>query len=139
MGDAMSTSGKSAQQLERQLRQACDVMERRVRAGQSYRTEDCLAADPELAADSDATLELLYFEYVLREELGEAPSAEEWYRRFPQQQGSLEKILQIHHGAGAPSSSGGLSASRVTVASHETVSQRQAPARIRLSKYVLLG
>src|SRR5262249_40391032 len=67
LGDDMSTPCKTAQERERQLRQACDVLERRVRAGESYRTEDCLAAHPELAADSDATLELLYFEYVLRE------------------------------------------------------------------------
>ncbi len=38
---------------------------------------------PHLAEDEDAVVELLYAEYVVREELGESPTAEEWYRGFP--------------------------------------------------------
>src|SRR5689334_5536592 len=117
MGDDMS------QDREGQIRQACDVLERRLRAGERYRTEDCLAAHPVLAADSDATLELLYFEYVLREELGEKVAAEEWYRRFPEQQTSLEKILQIHRGVWATSPPGELSAALATAMPLQTVAQ----------------
>src|SRR5262249_54171657 len=93
---------------------------------------------PELAADADATLELLYFEYVLREELGQAPSAADWYRRFPEQEAPLRKILQIHHGTSAGSASGGPCASCDTLTPLQTVAQPTAPAPRRLSKYVLL-
>jgi tetratricopeptide (TPR) repeat protein len=132
----MSTT-KTGQTLESQLRQACEAMERSLRAGQTCRTEDCLVAHPELAADSDATLELLYFEYVLREELGQAPSPAEWYRRFPEQQVPFEKILQIHHGA-CDLSRSGLSASLDTLTPLETAVRHKIPVQRRLSKYVLL-
>jgi serine/threonine protein kinase/Flp pilus assembly protein TadD len=134
----MSSPCKTAQERERQLRQACDVLERRVRAGESYRTEDCLAAHPELAADSDATLELLYFEYVLREELGEELSAQDWYCRFPEQQVSLEKILQIHHGVCDRSGPSGLAAALATLTPEQTLVQPKSPGVRRLGKYELL-
>jgi serine/threonine protein kinase/tetratricopeptide (TPR) repeat protein len=138
MGDDMLTRSKTGKELERKLRQACDTLESRLRAGQSYRTEDCLVAYPELAADSDSTLEILYFEYVMREEMGEALSAEEWYRRFPEQQIPLRKILQIHHGAGSRSNSGGLSASLETLTPEQSAAQRRALVQRRLSKYEIL-
>jgi serine/threonine protein kinase/predicted Zn-dependent protease len=113
-------------------------MERRLRDGQSYRTEDCLAAHPELAADSDATLELLYFEYVLREELGQTLLTEDWYRRFPEQAIPLKKILQIHHGMSTLPVTTGPGASLDTVTPLRTVAQPKVPTPRRLSKYVLL-
>jgi hypothetical protein len=134
----MATTGKTGQERERQLRLACDALERRLRAGQSYRTEDCLAAHPELAADSDAILELLYFEYVLREELGQEPSADEWYRRFPDQQIPLEKILHIHHAASDLSRSGRQSAGLATFTPLQTAAQKKTRTPRRLGKYELL-
>jgi serine/threonine protein kinase/Flp pilus assembly protein TadD len=138
MDDAMLTRCRTGKELERKVRQACDTLESRLRAGESYRTEDCLAVYPELAADSDATLEILYFEYVMREEMGEALSAEDWYRRFPEQQVPLKKILQIHHGACGRSSSGGPSASLETLTPEQSAAQRRALVQRRLSKYEIL-
>jgi serine/threonine protein kinase/Tfp pilus assembly protein PilF len=138
MGHTMPNACKTEQERERQLREACDALERRIRAGESYRTEDCLATHPELAADSDASLELLYFEYVLREELGEAPRAEDWYLRFPEHQVSFEKILRIHNGTSELSRTGGLSPSRSTFPSSGTISVQKPALQRHLSKYELL-
>jgi eukaryotic-like serine/threonine-protein kinase len=136
MGDDMLTRCKTEKELERQVRQACDELETHLRAGQSYRTEDCLAAYPELAADNDSILEILYFEYVVREEMGEALSAEDWYRRFPEQQIPLKKIFQIHHDACGLSSSG--AASLQTLTPLQFVAQQRAFVQRRLGKYEIL-
>ena len=139
LDDIMSTLSQKEQDLERQLRQACEALEQRVRAGQDYHTEECLAANPELATDVDAILELAYFEYVLREELGQAPSAEDWYHRFPEQQSALEKILKIHHGSSNHSSSVRLSAHLDTMVPSQTMVQKKQPVQTGLGKYELLG
>lgn len=96
----MSTkSSQDKQDTEQLLRQICTEMERRLRSGESCSAEEYLTANPWLASDADALLELIYFEFVLREDLGLNPVAEDWYRRFPEQQQSLEKIFQIHRSA----------------------------------------
>lgn len=57
--------------LERQLRQACAELTHRLRAGETCRAEDWLATHPELAAHVESALELVYAEFVLREQLGQ--------------------------------------------------------------------
>jgi len=134
----MPAKSESTQGLEQQLRQVCDRLERRLRAGEQCQAEECLAAHPALAADSDATLELIYFEYVLREELGQEPSAEDWYRRFPEQQPSLEKIFQIHKGTHDLPFLADRSASVATLTPLQTLAEHQVPAKRQLGKYKLL-
>ncbi|SIO31386.1 WD40 repeat [Singulisphaera sp. GP187] len=51
---------------------------------------------PHLAEDEDAVIELLYAEYVVREEVGEPPTAEEWYARFPRWRDRLGRLLEFH-------------------------------------------
>src|SRR5437867_12141757 len=79
-----------------QLRHACAELERRLRAGEHCGAEEWLAASPMLACHLDAALELVYAEFVLREQLGQRPSPEEWYARFPQWQSDLEQLFQVH-------------------------------------------
>jgi hypothetical protein len=55
---------------EQQLRQACAELERRLRAGQPCCAEELLAAFPALAAHTESALELIYTEFVLRQEMG---------------------------------------------------------------------
>src|SRR5205085_1000142 len=60
-----------------QLAHACDELERRLRAGRPGGAAELLGEFPELARDRNAVLELIYTEFVLREELGERPAPED--------------------------------------------------------------
>ena len=60
---------------QRQLRQACAELERRLRAGIACRSEELLAEFPAVAGTAEAALELIYTEFVLRRQLGQKPSA----------------------------------------------------------------
>src|SRR5262249_18760983 len=44
---------------------------------------------------ADAAIELIYTEFVVREELGQHPSVDAWLARFPQWRDRLERMLQI--------------------------------------------
>jgi serine/threonine protein kinase len=50
---------------------------------------------PTLNADADALLDFIYAEFVLRQELGEEPSAEEYVRRFPHQATQLQRLFLV--------------------------------------------
>ena len=78
------------------LRRACEELERRLRAGEFPAAEAVLAAHPDVAADPDAALELLYTEFVLGEELGRRPAPEGWYARFPELRDRLERVFAVH-------------------------------------------
>jgi WD40 repeat protein len=70
-------------------------MGRCLRAGGTWHAEDFLAACPDVGADADSALELIYTEFVLREELGQQPSPEEWYRRFPRWREDLRELFEV--------------------------------------------
>ena len=53
-------------------------------AGERLPAEHYLQAHPGVAADEEAALDLVYSEYLLRQEQGEEVSPEEYLRRFPQ-------------------------------------------------------
>ena len=65
------------------VRRACDELSRRLRSGLACEAEEFLAADPTIGSDTDAVLELLYTEFIVREQLGERPRPQEWLDRFP--------------------------------------------------------
>jgi len=71
-------------------------MDRRLRAGDDCRAETLIAASPGLAADSDSTLELVYTEFAVRDELGLKPVPEDWYARFPALRAELQALFEIH-------------------------------------------
>jgi eukaryotic-like serine/threonine-protein kinase len=83
-----------------QLWWACAELNRRLWAGEACCAEDLLAALPSLAGQEDLALELIYTEFGLRERLGQAPSAEEWCRRFPRWAGRLRRLLEVHRELG---------------------------------------
>ena len=64
--------------------------------GERVLAEVYLHRHPELAADPERALELVYHEVLLREELGEAPRLEEYLRRFPQLVGRLKPLFEVH-------------------------------------------
>jgi serine/threonine protein kinase len=71
--------------------------------GERRLVEDYLVDQPELRTDEDAVLDLIYSEVVIREELGEAPDAEEYLRRFPQLDAALRRQFAVHRLLESPS------------------------------------
>ncbi len=69
---------------------------RRWHAGEPVRAEEYLGRYPGLAADPEAALEVVYGEWLVREELGQQPDPEEYVRRFPQWADRLRHQLQLH-------------------------------------------
>jgi serine/threonine protein kinase len=63
--------------------------------GQRIPVETWFADHPVLAADAEAALDVIYAEYALRQELGEAPDTEDYFRRFPQFRAALERQFQL--------------------------------------------
>src|SRR5687767_1436763 len=94
----MPPEGPVEQDTERQLRQACAELRERMRAGERYVAEDMLRKSPNLAADDDAGLELIYTELVAGEEMGQPVEVEEWCARFPHWRARLERLLRVHAG-----------------------------------------
>jgi hypothetical protein len=88
--DSMTTASSLA------VRQACDELSRRLRAGLSGGAEELLAADPTIESDIDAVLELIYTEFVVREQLGQQPQVQEWLDRFPKWRRELEQLFEVH-------------------------------------------
>lgn len=70
----------------------CRELESRVRAGEAARAEDYLT--PDLGPED--VLELVYTEFVCREELGSCPDPAEFFRRFPAIRADLEEQFLVH-------------------------------------------
>jgi serine/threonine-protein kinase len=82
--------------VEKQFRQVCADLERRLHAGEDCHAEDLLATLPPALADGERVVELAYAEFVIREELGQRPSPAEWYGRFPQLRERLRRLFDLH-------------------------------------------
>jgi serine/threonine protein kinase len=82
--------------VERQLRRACAELERRLRAGEACSAETLFAAYPLLTCQEDFALDLIYTEYITREELGQRLAPEEFYARFPHWRERLERQFSVH-------------------------------------------
>ncbi len=86
----------TAESREEQLRQARAELGRRLRAGADGAAEALLAERPALAADAEAALELIYTEFVVREELGQRPDPDAFCQRFPPWREQLRRLLDVH-------------------------------------------
>jgi tetratricopeptide (TPR) repeat protein/tRNA A-37 threonylcarbamoyl transferase component Bud32 len=75
-------------------------------AGERVPAEDYLRRFAELQADADYALDLVYGEYLLREELGEAPPADDYARRFPAFASQLRLQLELRQALDATSHAG---------------------------------
>lgn len=78
------------------LNAALAELEDRVAQRVSHPCEEVLDAFPELKANSDAVLELIYTEHVLRQEAGEEQSVDVWIQRFPHLRDDLAKLIRVH-------------------------------------------
>jgi eukaryotic-like serine/threonine-protein kinase len=82
--------------------------QQRWRCGERPKAESYLALHPAVHASGDGAVDLVYGEYLLREELGEAPAVDEYLRRFPQFREALCRQIELHqalHSAGDVSAS----------------------------------
>src|SRR5262245_38928294 len=68
----------------------------RWQAGQRVLAEDYLRRNPGVRADAERALDLVYGEFLLREELGEEPTLEEYARRFPEHAEALRVQVELH-------------------------------------------
>jgi tetratricopeptide (TPR) repeat protein len=71
----------------------------RWQAGERLRAEDYLARHPAVAADPACAMLLVYGEFLVREERGEAPTADEYMDRFPQYAEPLRAQFGLHAAA----------------------------------------
>ncbi|HZY90275.1 MAG TPA: protein kinase [Gemmataceae bacterium] len=69
---------------------------RRWLRGEPVPAESYLDALPRLAACPEAAVDLIYSEFVLSEELGQAAGAEEFLARFPAHAAALRRQLTLH-------------------------------------------
>jgi serine/threonine protein kinase/WD40 repeat protein/predicted Zn-dependent protease len=72
----------------------------RFRLGQSVRVETYLDAVPALRDYRDQVLDLIFAEYLLREENGERPAPEEYLRRFPHYAQEVKLQLELNQALG---------------------------------------
>ena len=94
---------------------------RRWRDGDRVPAERYLATHPALAADPEGGLVLVYGEFLLRQELGEAPALDEYVRRFPQYADRLRQQDEFHRALA--------DASRPTAAAAAAAAAAAVPAR----------
>jgi eukaryotic-like serine/threonine-protein kinase len=84
-------------ELSQELRTVLLADQRERSGGGTHPSIDTyLSATPELAADREAVLDLIYQETVLREEAGERPDVEEYVRRFPQWETEIRRQFEVH-------------------------------------------
>src|SRR5262245_12858598 len=65
------------------------------RKGDRPRVEDYLSDRPEMRADSEAVLELICNEVILRQEAGDSPLLEEYVLRFPHLTSDLQALFDV--------------------------------------------
>jgi serine/threonine-protein kinase len=75
----------------------------RWRAGDPVPAESYLRDFPVLGQDGEAALDLVYHEFLLREEGGGAPDLDEYQRRFPQLAEPLRRQVELHRALNLPS------------------------------------
>jgi WD40 repeat protein len=64
--------------------------------GQRVLAEVYLERLPELRNSPEGVLDLLYSEFVLRQECGDDPQPDEYYRRFPEHAAAMKRQLELH-------------------------------------------
>jgi WD40 repeat protein len=72
-----------------------DQWERRTR-GEIVKAESYLDGFPMVRNDPERAIDVIFAEYLLREQLGESPSLSEYGRRFPQYAGELKLQVELH-------------------------------------------
>ncbi len=64
--------------------------------GEPLLVETLLESHPQLRDEEECLAELLYAEFLLREQLGDAPQADEYFQRFPDHEPRLQRLFEVH-------------------------------------------
>lgn len=64
--------------------------------GERTVAESYLQSFPEVSADSDAVVDLIFHEYLIRERLGECPNSKEYADRFPLYADAVHQQIMFH-------------------------------------------
>lgn len=91
-----STDVESPVDLEPLMTVLREDQRRRWMAGERFGVSSYLIVRPELRRDSEAVFELLYREWLLREELGERPDFAEYFAVFPEFAERLRMQIEVH-------------------------------------------
>jgi serine/threonine-protein kinase len=75
-------------------------LRQRWRQGQKPRAEDFLERFPQLRTEVEDVVDLIYAEFLIREELCQNPSLEEFERRFPEHAQELKEQIELHAALG---------------------------------------
>ena len=106
----------------------------RIQSGQFIRAEEYLEQFPEISADIETSVDIIYNEYLLRSELGFIDETE-YYHRFPQFAMQLKRQIRLSQGinASAKNESSRTTESQgdETVDSAIKISNSKAPGAIR--------
>jgi serine/threonine-protein kinase len=102
----MLVNPEKVETVEAQLRQACADLTRALNAGQDCPAESLFSVYPSLASDADCAIELIYTEFAVREQLGQHPSVDDYYARFPQWRDRLEHQFGVHNLLGKEAGTG---------------------------------
>ncbi|MGE3803878.1 MAG: protein kinase [Gemmataceae bacterium] len=81
---------------EQRLREACARLVRQVRAGREHAAEELLRELPEIAAQPDLAVELIYTEFDTCAQLGQTPREEDYLARFPHYRDVLTGQFEVH-------------------------------------------
>jgi serine/threonine protein kinase len=84
-------------EIQRLLDQALDDQKSSWTRGERIPVEDYLRQHPALQRDTEAMLDLIYQEYLIRQDQGETPRPDEFYARFP----DLAESLMLQFGVDA--------------------------------------
>jgi serine/threonine protein kinase/WD40 repeat protein len=99
----------------------------RCRLGQWVPAEDYLDAFPAVRDHAESTVDLVFAEFLLREERGERPPLEEFLRRFPEHADELKLQIGLHREMDAECAP---PATRAGIAETLPVGSRSAPADV---------
>ncbi len=83
--------------------------------GERIPAESYLRCFPNLESDAEAAVELVYGEFLLREERGERPELQEYHKRFPEYAQRLSQQVELHQALAASNLS---SSQAVTLREH---------------------
>src|SRR5579863_5651929 len=84
------------------LQRLCDDQRARWLRGERALVESFYHAHPELKSDEKLLLDFILAEYSLRQEFGNQPSIDEYFKRFPQLRPQLEPLFELHDALYAP-------------------------------------
>ena len=88
--------GAGQPDVARVLTLLCVDQRQRWSRGEAPPAEEYLKWCPALADDKERALELVYGEFLLREQLGHRPDSDEYLRRFPEHAARLEQQFELH-------------------------------------------